>query len=232
MKSSTSLKSFKYAVSLAVYLLIVWGFYRFLFQLPEAIEELFIKPVVWLLPVLYLLKKEGSNLGSLGITVKNLFPAVYYALGLGMFFVIEALIINYVKYGGQFNLGANLGALPLLPALGLSFATAISEELAFRGYIFTRVWKFIAESNSGMSSPRDAMNNELYANLLTSFFWAMIHVPVTLFVWKLDFSAALIYLMLTTIFGIGSSFVYAKTKNIVSPILLHVLWQWPIILFR
>jgi len=210
--------NFKRAVYLAVYLLIVWGFYRFLFQLPEEIEELFIKPVVWILPVLYLVKVERQTLESIGITSKGLFPAVYYALGLGAFFVMEALIINFVKYGGQFNLGANIGNLPLLPALGLSFATALSEELAFRGYIFTRVWKFI--------------KNEVYSNLLTSVFWAMIHVPITIFVWKLDFTAAVTYLVLTAIFGVGSAFVFARTKNIVSPILLHVLWQWPIILFR
>ena len=212
------MQNFKRATYLAVYLLIVWGFYRFLFQLPEAVEELFIKPIIWLLPVFYLVIRGREGLDSLGITSKNLFPAVYYALGLGAFFVIEALIINLIKYKGQFNLGANIGALALLPALGLSFATAISEEITFRGYIFTRVWKFIGK--------------ELPANLLTSFFWALIHVPITIFIWKLDFSASVIYLILTTLFGIGSAFIYARTKNIISPILLHVLWQWPIILFR
>jgi hypothetical protein len=212
------MNSFKSAIGFSVYLLIVWGFYRFLFQLPEVVEETFVKPVVWLLPVFYLLAKEREGLDSIGITFKNLFPAIYYALGLGIFFVIEALIVNYVKYSGEFNLGANIGSLPLLPALGLSFVTAISEELAFRGYVFTRVWKFL--------------KNEVSANLLTSVFWAMIHVPITIFVWKLDLQAAVIYLFLTAIFGVGSSFVYARTKNIVSPILLHVLWQWPIILFR
>jgi hypothetical protein len=98
------MQNFKRATYLAVYLLIVWGFYRFLFQLPEAVEELFIKPVIWLLPVFFLLKKERKGLDSLGITSKNLFPAVYYALGLGAFFVVEALIINLIKYKGQFNL--------------------------------------------------------------------------------------------------------------------------------
>ena len=212
------MRNFKRAVVLAVYLLIVWGFYRFLFKLPDEIEELIIKPILWLLPVFYLVKSERQNLESLGITFKNLFPAVYYALGLGAFFVLEAVIVNFLKYGGQFNLGANIGNLPLLPALGLSFATAVSEEITFRGYIFTRVWAFV--------------KNELWANILTSVFWALIHVPVTIFVWKLDMSAALIYLFLTTLFGVGSAFVFARTKNIVSPILLHVLWQWPIILFR
>ena len=190
------MKSFKYAVGLSAYLLIVWGFYRFLFQFPEPVEELFIKPVIWLLPVFYILKKERKGLDSLGITIKNFFPAIYYALGLGVLFAAEALVINLIKYGYQFNLGANISNLPFFTALGLSFATAISEEITFRGYIFTRFWKF--------------MGNEIYANILTSLFWAIIHVPITIF----------------------SAFVYARTKNIVSPILLHVLWQWPIILFR
>lgn len=212
------MKSFKHAICLSVYLLIVWGFYRLLFKLPDPIEEILIKPAVWLLPVFYLIKKERVGLESLGITSKNLFPAVYYALGLGAFFVVEAIVINFLKYGGEFNLNANIGESPFFIALVLSFATAITEELTFRGYVFTRVWKFIG--------------NELYSNLLTSLFWALIHVPITIFVWKLDLSQALVYLFLTTLFGIGSSFVYARTKNIISPILLHVLWQWPIILFR
>ncbi|MEK7113104.1 MAG: CPBP family intramembrane glutamic endopeptidase, partial [Patescibacteria group bacterium] len=175
----------KNATTLAAYLLIVWGFYRFLFKLPEEIEELAIKPIVWLLPVFYLLRKEKTNLSSLGITTKNLFPAIYFALGLGAFFVIEALIINFVKHGGL-NFNANIGEKVLLASLGLSFATAISEEVSFRGYLFNRVWY--------------ALGSEWTANIVTSLVWAIIHVPITIFVWKLDLAAALTYLFLTTLF--------------------------------
>lgn len=212
------MKSFKKAIILAAYLLIVWGFYRFLFQLPEIIEETIIKPIIWLVPVFLILRSDKEKISSLGITLKNIFPAIYYALGLGIFFAIEAVVINFIKYGGQFNFSANIGNLPFISSLGLSFVTAFSEEITFRGYIFTRVWKYI--------------KNELWANLLTSLFWGLIHVPIAFFIWKLDLASALIYLFLTTLFGIGSAFVYARTKNILSPILLHVLWQWPIVLFR
>jgi len=207
----------KHATILAAYLLIVWGFYRFLFKLPEEIEELFIKPVVWLAPVFYFVRKEKLGLESVGITGKNLFPAIYFALGLGAIFAIEAIIINFVKYGG-FDFSANIGQKVLLVSLGLSFATAVSEEISFRGYLFNRVWK--------------ALGKEWPANLVTSFVWALIHVPITFFVWKLSFASAFLYLFLTTLFGIGSAFVFARTKNVFSSILLHVLWEWPIILFR
>lgn len=207
----------KNATIFVAYLLIVWGFYRFLFKFPDEVEELIIKPIVWLVPVVYFLTKEKLGLFSIGFTLKNLFPSIYLSIGLGAIFVFEALLINYVRYKG-FNFGANLGALPFMTSLGLSFATAFSEEVAFRGYLFNRVWF--------------ALKNEWNANLITSALWAFVHIPVTFFVWKLDPAAALIYLGLTTLFGIGSAFVFARTRNILSSILLHVLWEWPIILFR
>lgn len=208
----------KYALGFVTYLLIVWGFYRFLFQLPENVEELFVKPIIWLIPIFYLLKKEGSKLSSVGITSDNLFPAVYFALGLGVFFLLEAVVINFVKYGGSFNFGANIGSLPILASFGISFATAVSEEISFRGYVFTRIWA--------------ALKSEWLANIITSLLWGAIHMPITIFVWKLDFISAITYLFLTTLFGIGSAFVYGRTKNVFSSVLLHVLWQWPIVLFR
>lgn len=216
-KTVTAVESLKNASLLAAFLLVVWGFYRLIFRLPEEIEELVVKPIVWLLPVFYFLKKESKGISSLGFNFRNLFPSIYYSLGLGFLFIFEALLINYLKYG-NFNFAANIGDKPFFPALGLSFATAFSEEIAFRGYLFNRVWL--------------ALKNEILANLSTSFIWALIHIPVVVFVWKLDFSASVLYLFLTTIFGIGSAFVFARTRNIVSSILLHVLWEWPLILFR
>lgn len=200
-----------------IFILVVWGFYRVLFKLPDNIEELILKPIIWLVPLFFLLRKEKQKISSLGITLKNLFPAIYLSLGLGAIFAIEAIFLNFLKYK-TFNFGANIGEGGLMLSLLISFATAASEEISFRGYIFNRLW--------------GVLNNEWLANILTSFVWALIHIPVTIFVWKLTFSAAALYLFLTFLFGVGSAFVFARTKNVFSSIFLHVLWQWPIILFR
>ncbi|MDP3994907.1 MAG: CPBP family intramembrane metalloprotease [bacterium] len=214
MKKETALKN---ATVFATYLLIVWGCYRLIFKLPDEVEELFLKPIIWLVPLVFLLKKEREGISSLGITLKNLFPAIYFSLGLGAIFALEAVVLNFAKYG-SFVFAANIGDKFILSSIGLSFVTAFSEEIAFRGYIFNRVWK--------------ALGNEWIANLATSMAWGLVHVPVAIFVFKLDFPAAVVYLLLTTLFGIGSAFVFARTKNIFGSILLHVLWEWPIILFR
>ena len=208
---------FKNIIVLSTYLIIVWGFYRMLFKLPEEVEETIIKPIVWLIPVIFLVKKEKANLKSLGITFKNLFPSIYLALGLGILFALEGLIVNFIKYRGM-DFSVNLGENGFFASLFISFATAISEEITFRGYLFTRFQHFF--------------KNELAANLVTTFLWSLIHVPISIFWWELDLSGTLGFLALTMVFGFGASYLFARTKNIISPILLHVLWSWPILLFR
>ncbi|OGM23723.1 hypothetical protein A3D00_03025 [Candidatus Woesebacteria bacterium RIFCSPHIGHO2_02_FULL_38_9] len=206
----------KHATVYAAYLLIIWGFYRFIFRFPDEVEELIIKPFLWLVPIVILLKKERMSISSLGITGRNLFPSIYLALGLGAVFMIEGLAVNFIKYGG-FNFSANVSGNLLLAALGLSFATAFSEEIAFRGFIFNRIWHSIG--------------NEWIANVLTTIIWTLVHLPITVFIWKANAFQVAVYLVLTIIFSLGSGFVFSKTKNVASSIFLHVLWEWPIILF-
>lgn len=218
MPKPTKTNLIKNSVGLFTFLLIVWGFYRFLFQLPEEIEELIIKPFIWLLPtILIVLIREKRKITSLGITTKNLFPAIYFAIGLGAVFAIEGLVLNFVKYGAL-NFSANIGTKSLLTALAISFATGISEEIAFRGYIFNRIW--------------EATNAEWRSNLLTSLAWGTIHLPVNVFVLHLPPAVIGLNLLLTFLFGVGSALIFARTKNVFSSIFLHVLWEWPIILFR
>lgn len=215
MTSKTAI--IKNVTTYSAYLLIVWAFYRFLFQLPDTVEELVVKPIVWLLPLYWFIKKEGFGFSSLGFTLKKLFPAIYLSIGLGAVFVMEGVFSNFLKYG-KLNFGANLGSMPFLATLGLSLATAFSEELAFRGYIFGRL--------------NYVLKNEWSANIISTLIWTAIHVPIAFFVWKMNMVAGLIYLFLTAIFGFGASFIYGKTGNIFGPVLLHVLWEWPIMLFR
>lgn len=213
MKKITKKSVFFYSI----YVVIAWSLYRRFFSFSNSIEEFFIKPAIWLLPVFYLVKKEKDTLESIGLTLKRVVPSITLSLAIGSLFVVEALAINYFKYGG-FNLGANLGADPILLSLVISFATAFSEEVAFRGYIFTRFWSL--------------SKNELMANLMTTFVWLLIHIPVVSFVWQLSLSASITYFFLTSIFGFGSAFIFARTRNVFSSVLLHVLWEWPIIIFR
>lgn len=213
-----NIRSLRYIISLYALIFVVWGFYRFLFKLPESVEELFLKPIIWLLPLLFILKKERKDFRSLGWTTKNLFPALYLSIGLGVLFAVEGALVNSIKYGGSFNFLKVVPSQSLFfSAIGLSLVTAVSEETVFRGFMFNRLL---------------AVLGEWRANLTTSVAWALVHLPITIFVFRYDPAGVLIFLFLTFLFGAASAFVFARTGNVLASVLLHIFWEWPIILFR
>lgn len=217
MAKTSKLTYFKHALSYYAYLLVVWGFYRLLFQAPAPIEELIVKPLVWLLPLYFLVRKEKAKLSSLGITFHNFLKVAYWVLALGIVFTFFAIVVNYFKYNSP-NFAGNITANATWMALGLSIITAISEEVAFRGYLLTRLLENV--------------KSKLNANLIISVGWALIHLPIAIFDWRLAPMELAVYSLIVFMFSVGATFVFLRTRNIIAPILLHVLWQWPIILFR
>ncbi len=201
------------------YLLVFWGCYRLIFKLPDEVEELFLKPIFWLLPTFWLvLFKERRKLSSIGWTGKNFFSGVYWGLGLGMIFAIEGILANVAKYGQISFASMPLTGMDFLGALGLSMATAVSEETVFRGYILSR----LSEAWRGWITPIT----------VTSLLFVLIHLPVTVFVLHYDLAQTLSYFLLLFLFSIGSSWIYLRLRTIVPSIILHSLWGWSILLFR
>lgn len=208
----------KYPLYYLIYLFAVWTIFRLSGVITtQELDEFVIKPIIWLVPVLWLIKKERVGISSLGITSKNLFPAIYLSLFLGALFTLLALGANYLKYG-NFTFTANLGEKGVLLILITSFATAISEEVAFRGYIFNR---FLTN-----------FDNEFFANLVTSLSWVVIRIPATVSILGYGLGGGIVFLSLSFLYSVGACFIFGRSKNIFSTIFLHVLWSWPIILFR
>lgn len=219
MKNTAQISSIKNVFVLYTILLLVWGFYRVLFKLPDTVEEVILKPVIWLIPLFYFLHKEKRGLSSIGWTFKNLFQGIYFGIGLGVLFSLAAVLSNLVKYGGVANFSSSiLQNQNVLLALAIAFITAISEETVFRGFILTRLINFLKDT--------------YLAIIITTIGWIIIHIPVLIFVNQLDFSSLLIQIILAGIFSLGSCFVYLKTNNIMASILVNVLWGFPILLFR
>lgn len=212
--------SLKHVMALFSFVFVAWGIYRYFPEiLPIWIEELVLKPLVWVLPVVWLLKKvENESWVSLGLTKKNLRLAIYWGLGLGFVFALEGLLANIFKYQGLSLVSFDFGPLAFLGLVLISFVTAFAEELVFRGYIFSRLAKIF--------------KNEWLANLASSLLFALIYLPIVVFTLSYQPLAMITYLLFVFVFGFASAFVFARTGNLVASILLHVFWSWPIILFR
>jgi len=198
---------------------VCWSTYRYFPEPPLWLSELILKPVIWLLPTFWLVTQvEKKSLASLGLTSKNLLPAIYWGVGLGIIFALEGLITNILKYRGvnlvnlQYNFGQFLGVLLI------SWMSAFTEEVVFRGYIFNRL--------------SEIWHREWRAGLVSAGLFALAHLPIGIFVLSYNPLAMVAYLLFVFVFGFGSAFVFARSGNLVSSILLHFFWAWPIILFR
>lgn len=212
--------SFKHVAALFSFIFVIWAILRYFPEvLPVWVEELILKPIVWLLPTFWMVTQiEHQPLSSLGLTKKNLFPALYWGIGLGLVFAFEGLLTNIFKYRGLDLIKLNYDPATFLGLVGLSFVTAFSEETVFRGYLFNRLWQI--------------WKNEWLANLVSAILFVVIHLPIGVFVLGYAPLVMLAYLFFILVYGFGSAFVFARTGNLISSILLHVFWSWPIILFR
>jgi len=212
------MKKLTNVVVLYLYLIIVWTIYRCLFQLPSWLDELIIKPLLWIGPVLLLVKIEKQKLISIGWSLKKLFHNLYLGWGLGAFFALEGLLANAIKYRGLVFVPLGLSPYQLINFILISLVTAFSEETLFRGYIQTRLEKIL--------------DNDLAANIIASIAFSLIHLPIAIFVLGYNLPTLASYLFIMLILGFADGFIFQKTKTIVAPTISHALWNLSILLFR
>ena len=210
------MKAMKKVIHTWAVIFIVWSLYRFSFFFPEWLDELIVKPLVFLGPVVYLLKKEKKGLDSIGIKEENFFKDLYWGVFLGILFAIEGLLANYLKYG-QFSFA------PLLPLQGagilvyifLSLATAFSEEILGRGFLFTRILK----------DSKDTFKAAVYSSLL----FACLHLAIAFK--NLSSLTLVIYLVSVFILSMANSIIFSVRKSLTLPILIHVFWSMTVALY-
>lgn len=219
VKTIISTHSLEPVFQLWGWILLIWSLYRYFFKLPEAVDEFVAKPLVFVLPVLwYVFKKEKRDLTTLGLTTKNLFTSLYVGLGFGFLFALEGIAANAIKYGKiQINPIAAFEQYGMIILLALSVATAFSEELLNRGFLFGR----ILEKTKSLP----------YASLLSTVLFVLLHVPILVTSLKLSGMMLVLFFVTDFILGLANSLLYFNTKSLLAPILVHVFWNMTVALY-
>lgn len=193
--------------------LLFWALYRYFFKFPEWIDECIFKPLVFVIPVCwYVVKKEKSSLASIGLTGSHFFRNLLIGLGVSAIFIGEGILANMYKNGAlviQPIASVASYGLPLL--LVLSFATACTEELLSRGFLFSRLY---------------AQTKKLwYAVIISTLMFMAFHIPILATTLKFQGPTLILFFWTTLSLGIINSIFYFQTKSLVVPILVHAFWN-------
>jgi len=178
-------------IGYVVYLLLIWGSFRYWISLPEVIEELWFKPVIWLMPWLwwYLAKKGKPELfeGKLGRAI------IWGLLVGGIYFLTVFLLRRDLRIGWSIDI------------FGLSLVTAMVEETTMSG-LFLGLW--------------DEEWGKKVGHLLgVMILVVLVHLPINIFVYKLagvDLLGQV--LLLGSVAGLNG-WLRRKSGNVISPIL-------------
>lgn len=187
-----------------MYLLVVWGFFRLLIRFPEAIEELWFKPLIWLVPVVGIWLSQKKRVK---IFEGNFKRAILYGLGLGVIWLVVGIATSLGRFGAISFLNREMNYLDIL---GAAVATAAVEELVFSGFIFQTILKEV--------------KNEFSAILTSAVMFALIHIPIGLFIYKYSAGQMIGFLVVLGMVAGANFFAMARTRNVVAPILSHWLW--------
>jgi membrane protease YdiL (CAAX protease family) len=201
------------------WVLLLWSLYRYFLKLPEAVDEFIFKPIIFLGPVLYYLKKvEKRPFSSLGITTKNLFPSLYIGIGIGFLFAIEGILANVVKNGNV--LIAPIAAFKQygFGLLIISVVTAFVEETFARGFLFSR---FLEKSKDNLP----------YAAIYTTAMFVALHVPVMVLSLHYQGLTLVLYFFTNIAIGLANAVIFRQTKSIVAPVLIHLFWNMTMALY-
>jgi len=192
-----------------VYLLTAWGLFRLLIRLPEVIEELWFKPVVWMLPLWWLWSKEKKRVSFFEGSVKK---ALLWGMGLGLLYGLVAWLAGLSKYG-EIRLDSEV--MGWLDVVGIGLVTAVTEEVVFSGYLLQKIKGFVV--------------SEWMAITLTGLGFALLHLPIAIFVYGYGGGEMLGFLVVIMLMAMGNYWVMMRTRNVIAPILSH--WWWGVAIY-
>src|SRR4029078_13302165 len=102
--------------------------------------------------------------------------------------------------------------------LVVSLATAISEEILGRGFLFNRFF----EKSKG---------NLIYAATYSTFMFLALHVPILLTTLKYQGVTLVMFFVTSIAIGFTNAILFRYSKSIVGPVLVHLFWNMTVALY-
>jgi len=186
---------FRMVVGYVAYLFLVWTSFRVFISLPEVIEELWFKPIIWLVPVFWIWWLGGKKIEFFG---KEWLRSILWGFMLGIIYLgLVYFLVGFSDFGFD------------LDKLGVGFVTAVVENLVFAGFLLpVLIWKW-----------------GRFAGLMTNgALFAVIHLPIAVFVYRADAVSLLGLFLLSFSIGVMNGWIRVRTGSVIGAIVASWLW--------
>ena len=216
MKSKVT--STQRALNLWAIILIIWAVYRAKFKLPVWMDEFIAKPLVFILPVYYYVKRieKKDIFSALDLKFKVTFSDILTTLLIGGIFSFSAILANVLKYK-KFVFWQQASGENLLLLITLALATGISEEILSRGFVLKRLYE----------ESKNIYTSSFFASILFLF----LHIPILFTNYKLTGDMLLLFLGTDLVLSLVNSFMFLQRRSLIVPILIHAFYNLSVIFF-
>ncbi len=196
-------------------IIIVWSFYRWYFrtELPPVVDEFIAKPLVFVLPVLYFIKRieKREFFSGLDFHLNSIRHDVLIGVLLGLIFMAVGLLGNYLSQGVLIPTGKDIGFPQALYFASLALATGITEEILSRGFVLKRL--------------HEEWQNVYSSSMFASILFFFMHIPI-LFTNDALKGSLLIQVMITdVVLSLIVSLLYLERRSLLVPILIHMFYN-------
>lgn len=176
-----------------IYLILIWGSFRYFVRLPEVIEELWFKPVLWLLPLFW---------WNMALKEKIVMFGKRWGMSLGGGFLIGVVYLLLLK-------NRNIASIQFdINLLGVALATAVTEELAFSGFLAGYLEKIRAGK----------WTNFLIIGLMT----AIIRIPILVFIYSATEKEIVGVMLVAIASGMINAWLRVRTGNVAGSIIARL----------
>jgi membrane protease YdiL (CAAX protease family) len=187
---------FRRACYYFLYLLVVWTIFRYFSHLPEVIEEVWFKPIIWLVPLFWLNVSAKKRIKFFDGGVLRM---VIWGGGVGLLY-----LLMFVLMGKSVSHGFNLNGV------GVALITAVVENLVFVGFLLPIFREKFTD---------------LRALIFTAVLFGVIHLPIAWFFYRLDLSMMFYLFWMMSLIGLVNGWLRLKTNNVGTAVLTSWIWS-------
>ncbi|MBI1872117.1 CPBP family intramembrane metalloprotease [Candidatus Collierbacteria bacterium] len=190
-------KNLKRLVFYYLFIFIAWAIFRYFSRLPEVIEELWFKPVLWLVPLFWWQISDGEQ--RITLFKGEINKTLFWGLGIGL---IYYSMVRLVTRSSWFELDFD--------RLGIGLATAVVEEVTFAGIVLPRLIRELKKEGVSLC--------------LMALMFALIRLPINVFIYQLPWLPLLGAFLLAFFVGLVNGFARLKANNTLAPVLAHFFY--------